>query len=419
MKRQVARVNIYINPVSTESSVTADSRNGEFDITINQGEGKHAIKNVSDFQTTLAHELGHVIALLTKDPSHDTRQNFAARDDFGGTHQLNIGAEERAWQFAHDIWPDLNQKAEDWSLGTYREHKALVESGRVPRFQQYVTLPEPEPDDFTGRWEDDGGALWQNVVVYHGTTKTAAESIKREGLKPKTDSAFRLARTDWPPQVIETHELAYVTPVKAMAEAFARLRARYERAPQGALLHWSGLMKPAEQREMGEAPAPMRKLTSERKPDAVPAIVELALPDDWKTRLEPDPSGRESLGFVYDGTIPAEYVEDVQVLSWHDYLETRNLAPDLPRYTTPRDIAFYPEDAHSPTTLESHSPTFDKFMQDWAFQNAPVKAEPKPEPIEPMTTGQTIAAVLFLIALFSAASTIVGYALLGAIEVLR
>ena len=67
----------------------------------------------------------------------------------------------------------------------------------------------------------------------------------------------------------------------------------------------------------------------------------------------------------------------------------------------------------------SYSPTFDKFMQDWAFQNAPVKAEPKPEPIEPMTTGQTIAVVLFLIALFSAISTVAGYALLGAIEVLR
>ena len=102
-----------------------------------------------------------------------------------------------------------------------------------------------------------------------------------------------------------------------------------------------------------------------------------------------------------------------------DFYETRNSAPDLPRYTTPQDIAFYPEDAHSPTVLESHSPTFDKFMQDWAFQNAPVKAEPKPEPIEPMSTGQTIAAVLFLIALFSAISTVAGYALLGAIEVLR
>ena len=418
MKRKVATLDVYIDPESTDSSVTSGSYGpGNYSITINKGEKPHAVTNMGKFQSTLAHELGHFVGLLTMDASHDVRLAREMRDNgTQGRQILSLPAERKAWEFANIINPYINPEDIKNSLATYEPHFCR----KCNKWHNVApVLPEPEPDDFTGRWEDDGGALWQNVVVYHGTTKTAAESIKREGLKPKTDSAFRLARTDWPPQVIETHELAYVTPVKAMAEAFARLRARYERAPQGALLHWSGLMKPAEQREMGEAPAPMRKLTSERKPDAVPAIVELALPDDWKTRLKPDPAGRESLGFVYDGTIPAEYVEDVQVLTWHDYLETRNLAPDLPRYTTPQDIAFYPEDAHSPTVLESHSPTFDKFMQDWAFQNAPVKAEPKPEPIEPMTTGQTIAAVLFLIALFSAASTIVGYALLGAIEVLR
>lgn len=203
-----------------------------------------------------------------------------------------------------------------------------------------------------------------------------------------------------------------------MAEVFARFRAKYERAKDGAIVQWGGLNEPEKRTASDPRPAQLKKLDSRREVTAEPAIVELTLPENLKHELLPDPN-YETLGFVYPGTIPAEYVEDVQVLTWHDYLETRNLAPDLPRYTTPRDIAFYPEDAHSPTVLESHSPTFDKFMQDWAFQNAPVKAEPKPEPIEPMTTGQTIAAVLFLIALFSAASTIVGYALLGAIEVLR
>ncbi len=422
MKRKVATLDVYIDPESTDSSVTSGSYGpGNYSITINKGEEPHAVTNMGKFQSTLAHELGHFVGLLTMDASHDVRLAREMRDNgTQGRQILSLPAERKAWEFANIINPYINPEDIKNSLATYERHfwrKCNKWHNVAP------VLPEPEPDDFTGRWEDDGGALWQNVVVYHGTTKTAAESIKREGLIPHRETAFNFERTDDDAGSIrnapyEQIPLVYVTPIKEMAEAFARFRAKYERAKDGAIVQWGGLNEPEKRTANDPRPAQLKKLDSRREVTAEPAIVELTLPENFKHELLPDPN-YETLGFVYPGTIPAEYVEDVQVLTWLDYLETRNLAPDLPRYTTPRDIAFYPEDAHSPTVLESHSPTFDKFMQDWAFQNAPVKAEPKPEPIEPMTTGQTIAAVLFLIALFSAASTIVGYALLGAIEVLR
>jgi hypothetical protein len=153
--------------------------------------------------------------------------------------------------------------------------------------------------------------------VYHGTTKTAAESIKREGLKPNLQDAFKLWRTDYLTEV-RKRPYAYVTTDKAMAEAFARFRAAYERATEGTTIYWRGTDSEAKQQAEGIDPAEFVKMTADRQPYAEPALVEIDLPDTWKNSFKPDPAGPDSHGLVYPDTIPAEYVAKIEPLRLND-----------------------------------------------------------------------------------------------------
>ena len=146
------------------------------------------------------------------------------------------------------------------------------------------------------------------MTVYHGTTKKAAQSIKAQGLKPNLADSFRLIRDDGQP--ITLHAWAYVTPDKKMAESFARFRTAYERARYGAEVNWGKFSSNLPSSEQ----AKMVKLSKKRQASAVPAVVELELPDTWESRFLPDPSGPDDEGLVTPDVIPAQYVSSVEVL---------------------------------------------------------------------------------------------------------
>jgi hypothetical protein len=219
--KKVAQIDILINPDSTDASVTAGRPGGgHFVITINKGERPFEVTNMREFRTTLSHELGHVVSLLSFDPSHNPDKNFGTN----GRLNMNMPAEETAWKVAHDIYPELDTESERRSLGAYRKAKKAIDSGvpasffgNIPEpatdaeaFEEPVfgqeafelsdaaqgllklsaedlagiahlmaakdpsfwhntppILPEPEWDDFVGRWDDDGGHVteWQDYLT--------------------------------------------------------------------------------------------------------------------------------------------------------------------------------------------------------------------------------------------------------------
>jgi hypothetical protein len=87
------------------------------------------------------------------------------------------------------------------------------------------------------------------------------------------------------------------------AAEFARFRAQYERAANGASIQW------------GEAR--MVKVTDSRDSKALPAVIEVHLPDDWHLAIDPDQ--QESGMYVSRLAIPARDIAKVTPIS---------LAPD-------------------------------------------------------------------------------------------
>ena len=65
-------------------------------------------------ETTFAHELGHVVALIMHDPSHDPMYQFMAQ--VANDARPLVPAEKKAWQLAHTINPKLDTRVEDAAL---------------------------------------------------------------------------------------------------------------------------------------------------------------------------------------------------------------------------------------------------------------------------------------------------------------
>jgi hypothetical protein len=145
------------------------------------------------------------------------------------------------------------------------------------------------------------------MIVYHGTTLSAARQIRKIGLIPHRETAFNTMRSDngWKLRdesgntPMENEPRVYVTRRKDVAEMFAQFRAQYERAKPGEALPWGGLK--------------LIKLgRTQRK--ANPAIVELDIPED--IQLETDVQADMFDGLTCQCPIPADYVKAVKPLTF-------------------------------------------------------------------------------------------------------
>jgi hypothetical protein len=119
------------------------------------------------------------------------------------------------------------------------------------------------------------------VIVYHGTTKRAAEAIRREGLKPHRASAYKILLPDGKTMEeydelglamaeAEGTEAAYFSPNPRTAMQYAVFRTNYELSEYGQLVTAPGL---GEFTKIAPTPKPKRKET--------PAVVVLDVPDDF------------------------------------------------------------------------------------------------------------------------------------------
>ena len=115
MEKTLATVTIKIGD-TVGSSGTHDGGDGNFTITVNPSDLAETRKQPDFFQTTLAHELGHVVSLITKDKSHDN-MDLVLSKMFGP--QMLIPAEAKAWKIAHQIHPTLNPAIERADMATY------------------------------------------------------------------------------------------------------------------------------------------------------------------------------------------------------------------------------------------------------------------------------------------------------------
>lgn len=143
------------------------------------------------------------------------------------------------------------------------------------------------------------------MTVYHGTTLSAAQSIKRDGLKPHRSTAFHFIAPngrrlqDRPEEKIP---LAYVTLIRKVAENFAKFRVDYLATPKGKQIPGTDRM-------------PWVKTSATIDVNAKPALVILDLPDDWKSKFSVDPNSRlELAGLITPNTIPPAYVARIEVI---------------------------------------------------------------------------------------------------------
>lgn len=74
MKKLLATLNLYVDldPAPQDvSGLRGDGRN--FDLTMYPYQQGAPCENRHEFQTILAHELGHFVGIVTRDPSHGQR----------------------------------------------------------------------------------------------------------------------------------------------------------------------------------------------------------------------------------------------------------------------------------------------------------------------------------------------------------
>jgi hypothetical protein len=67
-------------------------------------------------ETVLAHELGHVIASIFQEPSHNPALKMLAQI-LG--EQVLVPTEKRAWQLGEAIYPELSQAQKNQAIQSY------------------------------------------------------------------------------------------------------------------------------------------------------------------------------------------------------------------------------------------------------------------------------------------------------------
>lgn len=136
MKRLLARLEVFVDVDSTDKSSGIRSDDGRnFELVLYPQQRDYPMKDMHDFQTVFAHELGHFIAHATHDPTHRPKQLI--QDTLTGqVCDLNIPAERRAWEFAKQMSPDLNQETMAHAISSYEKAEAHLNPGFFTRLKR-------------------------------------------------------------------------------------------------------------------------------------------------------------------------------------------------------------------------------------------------------------------------------------------
>lgn len=180
MKRKIASLDVYIDLDTTDTASNMRQYGStNYELTMYPNQGYTPAKTRDQFQSIMAHELGHFVAMVSRDPTHYS--DAALMGKLVKSPTLALAGERKAWEIAHTILPTLLDSTEQSCLKSYETASAselnwirkefgeeavtLMREGaeRASSRMCSFTLPEPEPDDF-GRWDDDGGAQFSNVA---------------------------------------------------------------------------------------------------------------------------------------------------------------------------------------------------------------------------------------------------------------
>lgn len=127
--RRIATLNVYLDDSTDHpdcSSALACQPDGQFEMWIrpnadSQFMDKAGFKStMHNYRTVLAHELGHFLAALTQDPIHKLSD---ALHKTPLAPIINEMREEKAWELAKEIEPELNPEMQTQALNTYAKYR--------------------------------------------------------------------------------------------------------------------------------------------------------------------------------------------------------------------------------------------------------------------------------------------------------
>jgi hypothetical protein len=159
MKKQRAIVLITIDPdekpraSDTQNHVATNPVTGEvaalFEVNIfrNDVDGKDPEKLTTEsMKTSLAHELGHVVATLanTKANADDPRSKPMGNRWTEEPGEAVVNAEREAWEIARLIAPDLDEREAARNLASYEEDPTLDGQLRIAILADMVRHHDPE-----------------------------------------------------------------------------------------------------------------------------------------------------------------------------------------------------------------------------------------------------------------------------------
>jgi len=116
MQKKIATIEVFVDPESRESSGSS-GKDGKYVLFIRRG--PIPPKNLGQLQSVIAHEFGHLIGLITQDPTHDTQNQIAYH--LTDNTDFVLPAERKAWAWAHEMLPNVDSEMERVALQSYEE----------------------------------------------------------------------------------------------------------------------------------------------------------------------------------------------------------------------------------------------------------------------------------------------------------
>jgi hypothetical protein len=119
MQKKIATLEVFYDDSRVPSRSGQDSPT-TFHIIMTPGSPEIPINTKARFQATLAHELGHFVALLTRDETHNPINHLTYQSFMGDSSSL-LPREYKAWAIAKEIIPDLDREQERKCLQSYEK----------------------------------------------------------------------------------------------------------------------------------------------------------------------------------------------------------------------------------------------------------------------------------------------------------
>lgn len=125
-KRLVANLKVVFDPTDTKQPSGIERENGEFTLILRPYKDAQFLNEANPLgdhrrtlQTIIAHELGHFVAMITKDPTHNNPLEQY------GLAPLTPG-EQKAWEIAKEIVPDIDPNLENKAMESYKKQDENV-----------------------------------------------------------------------------------------------------------------------------------------------------------------------------------------------------------------------------------------------------------------------------------------------------